>query len=254
MRVATTRCFDCHSQSQFLFRRRARQDRGHQTTSRGEAMNANENRHAVLAPGEGEVLEAGGNRLLIKVASPSQFLCEYTAPPYFAGPPLHVHPGFDETLPRSRGTTRGDGQRRTRRAGPWSGRICQRGCPPHVQEPRWRPSALPARLLTGWFRGLLPRHRQHRRRGHRRGCGASGLQGRRARRLTGTRRAHREGQGSNHDRSGLTGSSMPRGRAERWSSPRTGEAGRSSQATWRCWQPSSYVPTEPSSESISTRT
>jgi len=61
-------------------------------------MNANENRHAVLAPGEGEVLEAGGNRLLIKVASPSQFLCEYTAPPYFAGPPLHVHPGFDETF------------------------------------------------------------------------------------------------------------------------------------------------------------
>lgn len=61
-------------------------------------MNANGNRHAVLAAGDGEVLEAGGNRLVIKVASPSQFLCEYTAPPYFAGPPLHVHPGFDETF------------------------------------------------------------------------------------------------------------------------------------------------------------
>lgn len=61
-------------------------------------MNANGNGHALLGPGEGEVLEAGANRLVIKVASPSQFVCEYTAPPHFAGPPLHVHPGFDETF------------------------------------------------------------------------------------------------------------------------------------------------------------
>ncbi len=61
-------------------------------------MNAGINAHAILAPGEGEVLEAGGNRLVIRVASPRQFVCEYTAPPFFAGPPLHVHPGFDETF------------------------------------------------------------------------------------------------------------------------------------------------------------
>ena len=52
----------------------------------------------LLAPGEGELLEASGNRLLIKVASASQFVCEYTAPAGFGGPPLHVHPGFDETF------------------------------------------------------------------------------------------------------------------------------------------------------------
>jgi len=61
-------------------------------------MNATVVTHAVLAPGEGEVLEAGGNRLVIKVASPSQLVCEYTAPSLFAGPPRHVHPGFDETF------------------------------------------------------------------------------------------------------------------------------------------------------------
>ncbi len=61
-------------------------------------MNTNGNGHALLAPGEGEVLEAGGNRLVIKVASSSQLVAEYTAPAHFDGPPLHVHPGFDETF------------------------------------------------------------------------------------------------------------------------------------------------------------
>lgn len=61
-------------------------------------MNTNGNGHALLAPGEGEVLEARGNRLVIKVAMPSQLLVDYTAPPRFDGPPLHIHPGFDETF------------------------------------------------------------------------------------------------------------------------------------------------------------
>ena len=47
-------------------------------------------------PDEGEVISARGNRIVIKSASASQLVCEYTAPPQFAGPPLHVHPGFDE--------------------------------------------------------------------------------------------------------------------------------------------------------------
>ena len=50
----------------------------------------------LLGPEEGEVIEARGNRIVIKAASPSQLVCDYTAPPHFAGPPLHVHPGFDE--------------------------------------------------------------------------------------------------------------------------------------------------------------
>ena len=61
-------------------------------------MDANGNGHTLLAPGDGEVLEARGNHLVIKVASPSQMVAEYTAPPHFDGPPLHIHPGFDETF------------------------------------------------------------------------------------------------------------------------------------------------------------
>ena len=53
--------------------------------------------HALLAPGDGELLEVAGNRIRIMVASPSQLVCDYSAAPRFAGPPLHVHPGFDET-------------------------------------------------------------------------------------------------------------------------------------------------------------
>ncbi|HZT53340.1 MAG TPA: cupin domain-containing protein [Gaiellaceae bacterium] len=52
----------------------------------------------LLARGEGEVIEARGNRIVIKAASESQLVCEYIAPPHFAGPPLHVHPGFDESF------------------------------------------------------------------------------------------------------------------------------------------------------------
>jgi mannose-6-phosphate isomerase-like protein (cupin superfamily) len=61
-------------------------------------MNIIKNGHIVRAPGEGEVLEAHGNRIVIKVADASQTVCEYIAPPNFPGPPLHVHPGFDETF------------------------------------------------------------------------------------------------------------------------------------------------------------
>lgn len=55
------------------------------------------NSHALLAPGEGELIEVAGNRIRIIAASASQMVCDYTAAPRFPGPPLHVHPGFDET-------------------------------------------------------------------------------------------------------------------------------------------------------------
>jgi len=54
--------------------------------------------HAITWPDEEEVLEAAGHRLIVKVVTPSQFVCDYTCPPRFAGPPLHLHPGFDETF------------------------------------------------------------------------------------------------------------------------------------------------------------
>src|SRR5947209_4157757 len=60
-------------------------------------MQTSEKRHVPLAVGEGEVIEVLGNRITIKVASERQLVCEYSAAPRFAGPPLHVHPGFDET-------------------------------------------------------------------------------------------------------------------------------------------------------------
>ena len=56
------------------------------------------NGSCLLAPAEGEVIQARGNRIVIKAASASQLVCDYTSPPHFAGPRLHVHPGFDETF------------------------------------------------------------------------------------------------------------------------------------------------------------
>jgi len=53
---------------------------------------------AVLAPGEGEPLTVRGNRLVIKVASEQQSVVDYTGSAGFPGPPLHVHPGFDEVF------------------------------------------------------------------------------------------------------------------------------------------------------------
>lgn len=50
----------------------------------------------LLGPGAGEVLELGGVRIAFRGATPRQFAADYTAPAGFAGPPLHVHPGFDE--------------------------------------------------------------------------------------------------------------------------------------------------------------
>ena len=60
-------------------------------------MQAIENGHTLLSDGEGELIEVAGNRIRIMVARPGQLVCDYSAAPNFPGPPLHVHPGFDET-------------------------------------------------------------------------------------------------------------------------------------------------------------
>lgn len=52
----------------------------------------------ILAAADGEALEVRGNRAVIKVASERQSICDYTASAGFPGPPLHVHPPFDETF------------------------------------------------------------------------------------------------------------------------------------------------------------
>ena len=61
-------------------------------------MNPTATSHMLLGPGEGEVIEARGNRILVKAAGGRQLICDYTAPAHSPGPPLHVHPGFDETF------------------------------------------------------------------------------------------------------------------------------------------------------------
>jgi mannose-6-phosphate isomerase-like protein (cupin superfamily) len=60
-------------------------------------MQTIENGHVLRAAGEGEVIEVFGNRIRIMVATPGQLVCDYSAAPRFAGPPLHIHPGFDES-------------------------------------------------------------------------------------------------------------------------------------------------------------
>jgi mannose-6-phosphate isomerase-like protein (cupin superfamily) len=58
----------------------------------------------VLGPEEGEEIIARGNRLLVKAVSPRVTLVDYVAPAGFPGPPLHVHPGFDEVFIALEGT------------------------------------------------------------------------------------------------------------------------------------------------------
>ena len=43
-----------------------------------------------------ETIEIRGATIAIKAAAPRMTLADYTAPAGFPGPPLHVHPGFDE--------------------------------------------------------------------------------------------------------------------------------------------------------------
>ncbi len=48
--------------------------------------------------GEGELLKARGTQVLIKAATPRVTVTDHTIPAGFPGPPLHVHPGFDEVF------------------------------------------------------------------------------------------------------------------------------------------------------------
>src|SRR5690349_25141906 len=68
-----------------------------QSIREGDDMPTMQYGHALVNAGEGELIEAAWNRILIKVATPSQLVCDYSAAPEFPGPPLHIHPGFDET-------------------------------------------------------------------------------------------------------------------------------------------------------------
>ncbi len=53
--------------------------------------------HTILEAAEGELIEVAGNRIRIITATADQLVCDYSAAPNFPGPPLHVHPGFEET-------------------------------------------------------------------------------------------------------------------------------------------------------------
>jgi mannose-6-phosphate isomerase-like protein (cupin superfamily) len=45
-----------------------------------------------------ETLEVRGTRITIRVASPRVSITDHEVPAGFPGPPLHVHPGFDEVF------------------------------------------------------------------------------------------------------------------------------------------------------------
>jgi mannose-6-phosphate isomerase-like protein (cupin superfamily) len=48
--------------------------------------------------GEGESIEVRGTRILVKVASERVAVTDHEVPGGFPGPPMHVHPGFDEVF------------------------------------------------------------------------------------------------------------------------------------------------------------
>jgi mannose-6-phosphate isomerase-like protein (cupin superfamily) len=52
----------------------------------------------VLAPDEGEEINVRGVRILLKAVAPRVTVADYTAPPGFPGPPLHIHTEFDEVF------------------------------------------------------------------------------------------------------------------------------------------------------------
>src|SRR5262245_52216485 len=62
----------------------------------------------VLQPGAGERLAVGAGAVTIKIASEhsggSLALLDYEVAPGFPGPPLHVHPDFDELFVVTEGT------------------------------------------------------------------------------------------------------------------------------------------------------
>ena len=67
---------------------------------------------SVLADGEGEVMRARGTTVIVRAASRRLTVTDHTVPGGFPGPPLHVHPGFDELFLVLEGTLsmRVDGQ------------------------------------------------------------------------------------------------------------------------------------------------
>ena len=71
-------------------------------------MPTTDDTHVLPEAAEGELIEVAGNRIRIITASASQLVCDYSAAPLFPGPPLHVHPGFDETYLVLEGAAAGD--------------------------------------------------------------------------------------------------------------------------------------------------
>jgi mannose-6-phosphate isomerase-like protein (cupin superfamily) len=59
-----------------------------------------------------EQLEIRGTQVTIQVSGERLSITDHTAPPGFPGPPLHVHPGFDEAFVVLEGTltVRRDGE------------------------------------------------------------------------------------------------------------------------------------------------
>jgi mannose-6-phosphate isomerase-like protein (cupin superfamily) len=59
---------------------------------------------AIQLDGEGERIIARGVTVLVKAATPRVTITDHSVPAGFPGPPLHVHPGFDEVFVVLEGT------------------------------------------------------------------------------------------------------------------------------------------------------
>ncbi len=157
----------------------------------GGDMSTIDTTQVLLAPGEGELIEVAGNRIRIIVASATQLVCDYSAAPHFAGPPLHVHPGFDETYLVLEGRLQVTVGGERRELEPGAAAYVERLGAAHFRQPERRASALSLDLLPGWIRGVLPGVGGRGSRGDRRGFGAFRLRGRGVRRsLAGRRVTH----------------------------------------------------------------
>ena len=112
-----------------------------------------------LADGEGETLSARGNILVIKAATPRVSVIDYTAAAGFPGPPLHIHPGFDEVFVVLQGSMTIRVRNEVNRLGPLASASVS-GSVPHTFA---NETAAPVRFLVvcapggfeGYFRALV---------------------------------------------------------------------------------------------------
>jgi mannose-6-phosphate isomerase-like protein (cupin superfamily) len=109
----------------------------------------------VLAPGEGERIEVAGNRIRVLAAAPRMTVIDYTAPPGFPGPPLHVHTAFDELFLVLEGRLEMRVQDDVHEVGPGGSAFVEGGVPHTFANPAAEPVRFLAICAPGGFEDYL---------------------------------------------------------------------------------------------------